>query len=129
MLSISLGLERPLGSQFWIPSPKRNPFQRVPEQRALCIALQYKNLKTSCLDSEYHGTYDDAIRVRDMLISARFFSINCLISSVTQADRSGLSDYRKDDIMILMDDDNEKYPMPTRQKIVSSASLSQRPCL
>lgn len=34
---------------------------------------------------------------------------------------TGLSDYRKDDIMILMDDESETYQMPTRQKIVRSA--------
>lgn len=101
------------------PYSLRSPWfgQRVPEQRGLCIALQYRNLESSGLESAFHGPYEDAIRVRDMLIR-KYYQLIHELNRVKNC--IGLSDYRRDDIMILMDDESGQYPMPTRQKIVSS---------
>lgn len=66
---VSRGKDGPSSSQR-LPYTKKQSYldKIVPEQRALCIALQYKNLQLPDLDSEFHGAHEDALKVQDMLI-------------------------------------------------------------
>lgn len=85
-------------------------------KKALSIAVQYSALRDFNLDLP--GTPNDPKILSDLLVGE--WPLDEQHSCNTEHTAAEVYDYKREDIMILLDDDTSPHPPPTRENIVSS---------